>query len=343
MDELNPGAPEGAAATVEPTPSVEDTMGAVFDKLNPPRDPGGQFIQKDKPAETLEAPAEQITDQPNETEGKPAEEPAISPPASWSADKKTVFASLPRDAQEYILARETEAQTALSQLGRKAKAAEEYDRIVGPRRQALVAEAGSVEAGINRLFALSDMAASNPQGFLQWFAQQRGIDRRALMGSQEPVDANSELAATKRELADIKAYLRNQSLTQTETQQRSTASLVEKFAADPANKHFADLESDIELLIPVIRQQNPDKSPADVLKLAYDKACRANDTVWSKIEAERREADDKKRKEEAEKKAAEAKKLQAINVKANQGGNPAAPKTMEESMAAVYDRLHARG
>jgi len=345
MDELTNGAPEGVAAPPESVPqTMEQTMEAVWEKNNPPRSEGGQFAAKN-PAPVEPAPeSNETSDQPSADGGEPAAEPAISPPASWSADKKAVFASLPREAQEYILSRETEAQNALSQMGRKAKFADELDRVIGPRRDILRAEYGSEANGVNQLLQISDFAAKDPAGFISWFAQQRGIDLKALAPApQEQGSVDPVLAATRRELDQIKAHLQNQNRVQSETQLRTTASLVERFAADPQNKHYQDVQDDMVMLIPAIMQQNPGKSPEDVLKLAYEKACRANDAVWGKIEGERRQEEERKRKEEAEKKAAEAKRHQSINVRAGQGGNPVAPKSMEETMAQVFDRLSAGG
>src|SRR5690348_16128080 len=125
MDELNNGAApvvteSVSAPVVEQAPaSFEDTMSAVYDKMNQPRDDGGKFAGNETPAATEgaetaaeEATTEEITDQPSETEQETAQ-PSITAPNSWSAEMKAKFGSLPPEAQQYIAQRESEMHAAI--------------------------------------------------------------------------------------------------------------------------------------------------------------------------------------------------------------------------------------
>lgn len=67
-------------------------------------------------------------DAEDQTEDDP-ETPAIEPPKSWDAEHKEKFAALPRDVQEYLLARETERDKGVSvQQQRAAEARQAAER-----------------------------------------------------------------------------------------------------------------------------------------------------------------------------------------------------------------------
>ncbi len=76
------------------------------------------------------------------------EQPAIDPPASWDAEHKAKFATLPRDVQEYLLARETERDRGVSAQQQRASEA----------RQRAEAEAQAVAALKPQIETLAEQA-----------------------------------------------------------------------------------------------------------------------------------------------------------------------------------------
>lgn len=115
--------------------SVEDAVAhlsaeeAVEDQ---PQTTAQPEIEDDAPETVSEeddlADGDEGDDAENQTEDDP-EPPAIDPPKSWDAEHKEKFAALPRDVQEYLLARETERDKGVSvQQQRAAEARQAAER-----------------------------------------------------------------------------------------------------------------------------------------------------------------------------------------------------------------------
>jgi hypothetical protein len=151
--------------------------------------------------------------------------------------------------------------------------------VLGHRRGALAAQYGSVESAVQQLFALSDYASQDPAGFLQYFAQSRGIDlsRFAPAPSQQqgqPIDPN--IAHLQAQLAQLTGHIQAQEQQRTTQQQQSLVSEVERFSADPQHKYFENVQQHLLMLLPGIKAANPNEAPAALLKIAYDQAVWAN-------------------------------------------------------------------
>ena len=92
-----PAEPTPVTVVEEKAPSIDDTMNAVFDKLNPPRETTGQFKSA-----APEAAPEQVSEQePVEAKAEPAK-PAIPRPQSYSADVDQWWSELPPERQEFL-------------------------------------------------------------------------------------------------------------------------------------------------------------------------------------------------------------------------------------------------
>lgn len=79
----------------------------------------GQNTEAEPAAEAASEPETATDGETAETDDAPeeaeeAELPAIEPPRFWDADKKELFKGLPREAQEYLLAKESERDKATS-------------------------------------------------------------------------------------------------------------------------------------------------------------------------------------------------------------------------------------
>lgn len=77
-----------------------------------------QPLEAEPTAEVELEPEEAIETEPEE-EGDPAD-PVIAAPQSWDAEARAVFATLPREAQQVIAARETARDTAVSKAQQEA-------------------------------------------------------------------------------------------------------------------------------------------------------------------------------------------------------------------------------
>lgn len=356
MDEvINGAAPvvtESAPAPVvteQATPSMEDTMSAVWDKMNPTRDDGGKFAAttSDKPegAETAaEVKPEENNDQPLDKAPEPAK-PAIEAPNSWSAEMKAKFTSLPPDAQEYIAQREREAHAAITQKGEQIKAFEPIRQTLDQHREVFVKNGVSEAEGVQRLFAADRFLQEQPVEAIQWLANHYGVDLRQFStGTQQPDQSqqpSSEVIQLRRELAEIKNSLTARERSEQQAQTATVAQAIEKFASE--NPYFAEVEEELMGLIPVIRSKEPGLNHSEVLKKAYDRAVYANPDVRQRLQADQQKAAEEKRKAEEAEAVRKAKQAGGINQKSVQGTTPTKGASMEDTMSAVYDRLHGNG
>jgi hypothetical protein len=361
-EEDNGAAP--AAAETPAAPSLEDTMGAVFDKMNSepaasspaapepsaeavspaeqpaspdvrPRGPDGKFVKADK-----QEPAPEQAAAPQNPEATPSE-PATAPtaPKSWNAKGRDLYVKADPALREYIAQREGEMEKGVLQLRQRYDALEQ---VIGPRRDVLAASYGSPEAAIQQLFALSDFATRDAPGFIKYFAQQRGIDLSALTG--QPGGQQSlppELAALHTEVSTIKQTLEQKEQAERLAAQQAITNQIESFRlatnADGTSKHphFEDVRADMAALMQAGR--------AETLDQAYEMATYANPTVRAQILASQQAKADEQRRREAEARAAEARRVAGTNLSARGAvaGSPSKPSTMEETMAAVFDRMSA--
>lgn len=356
MDELingaAPVATESAPAPVStpvepPASSIEDTMSAVWEKMNPARDDGGKFAS-DTPAvegaDNAAAAAEKPIDQPSDTALEPAKPLAIEAPNSWSAEMKAKFGSLPPEAQQYIAEREREAHTAITQKGEQIKAFEPIRQTLDQHREVFVKNGVSEAEGVQRLFQADRFLQEKPTEAIQWLANHYGVDLRQFSTGnpqQDQSQPNGEVFQLRREIAELRNSLTARERSEQQAQTATVAQTIDKFASE--NPYFGDVEDELMGLIPVIKAKEPGLNANEVLKKAYDRAVYANPDVRQRLQADQQKtAEDKRKAEEAEA-VRKAKQTGSINQKSVQGTTPTKGASMEDTMSQVYDRLHGAG
>lgn len=344
MSETMPDAP----AALEPmdTPvasesSIRDTMASVLAKY-PGRGDDGQFeSQRVETAEAPEPAATETTDQPEATAAPEPAQPVIEAPASWSAEKKAIWATLPPEAREYIAQRESDAHKAISEKGARAKLADELEAAVGDYKTALIADHGSLPRAVNTLVNIAMQAGADPAAFVRWFSQQHRLDLAQLAGVQGQAQApqDQRYTAVEQEVATLKQQLEQQ-------QMAVTSSTIQAFAeakdasGKPMRPHFNAVREEMGRLMQA--------GIAETLDAAYAKAIRTNDAAWATVQAE--EASARAAKQQAEqaraaKAAADAKRAASVNVKSvgSASGSPTKGATIRDTMMAVARQLSANG
>lgn len=347
-------APETAPTpvTIVETPKVtmEDTMKAVWEKNNPPRNNGKFAPKAEAPAEgepaAIAPPVEtKSADQPAEKAPEPAA-PAIDVPISWSAEMKAKWAALPPDAQSYIAQRDKESQTAISRMGNEKKGLEErvaayqpIDQLINAHRDEFARRNVSpVQAFQTLLNAQRELDANPLRGLVQ-IGLTYGIDLRQFLPEQVQQHAappSAEVVQLKNDVARLTGYLTEQQRKQSEaeqaTHQQTEASLrseIETFSKD--KPHFEAVKAHMSALLT--------SGAADTLDKAYEQAVWAIPEVRERIQQDQRKADDDKRREEQAKAAAAAKKSASVNVKSTTAsGNT--PKTMDETLREIAGKRY---
>ena len=342
-------APAASEGTPAPEPTLREILENQYAKIEardamPDRGEGGRFVSKNPPdAAPVEAtPAAENTDQPATKATDPAP-PVIPMPQSWSADKKAAWESISPEAREYIAQREGEAHKAITQKGEELKRFEPWQRVLEPHRDRLA------RAGVNeheyaaRLFA-ADAALANPatrDQAIRQIAQMYGVSLdqpQANHSGQSAQPQDPVVAALTSKVQQLEALIANEQQRQVAAAGREAEAKAQAFLNDPKYPFAKEVESDMAVLIMAERQLGRELT----LEQAYQKAVRANDTVWSKIEAEKKAKAEADAKAEAEKKAAEARKKAPTVIKPRGSGAtaPAGKANMRATMEAVYDRLN---
>jgi hypothetical protein len=282
-------------------PDMDATLGAAFDAA----EDAPEVPEIDEAPVVETASSEDVTPQPEAVEAAPEpDEPAPAEPEVTEQPRSS-------DAIEQILA---------------------------PRRKDFAMQGMDDATALNHLFALSDLADRDPQRFVQWFAQQRGLDMASLVPQPEPTaefDEFTDPAITQahEKIRQLEAYVQSFQAQQQQAQVREAQQAVESFSQQTdaqgnlAHPHYEAVKHQIAALL---------RSGVGSLQDAYEQACWSNPQVRGQLlkqqEAERL----------AQAKAAAAKAEKTAAQPRTPGGQFAsqAPRSMEDTLNDVYDRMH---
>ncbi len=340
-------APQPGAETPPPEPSLDATLSAEIDKLfdasdrsegataraqTQERGPNGQFAAPPGSKET-----DSSTDRP-EGAAPGTAQPSTEPPASWSADVKAKWATLPPDVQALIAKRESEVHERITTDGQRLKGYESLERVIAPRRAALAQSFGSEAAAVEQLFALSDWAGKDFPGFVRALAQQRGVDLKTLIdspaGPQGPVDPHIATLQAKVDKLDHERAARERA--EQDAQARQIATTIATFSGQktsdgkPMYPHFEKVRESMGALM--------DTGQATSLEQAYVKAVRLNDELYAE-DLKAKEADQKTAADaESKRKAEAARKANVSDPRSRSGSPSAAARSLDDTILAELEK-----
>lgn len=282
-------------------------------------------------------------DEPDTAKAEKPAEKAIAQPKSWSADKKAVWESLSPEAKEYVSKREQDVHKGLSQLGEYAKRMEPLGSLLEQHRDAFQSKNLSYEQGLSQLLTAQRMLDQNPAAAIAEIARAYNVDLGQLADGdadqQSPILAQlqNQVSQLTRQLQDVQSGVRGRA--QAEAQQRlgTIEAAIEKFASGRTD--FDELAPEIELLLPALRQANPNAPFEQIISDAYEKAS------WSNPEARQRRlnadaaAKEKARVEAAKKAAEDATTAGRINVGSQPSANSAG--NLDDELRAIVRRNRA--
>lgn len=332
-------------------PTLEEALGDTFDKIQarenePEKEIKEEVKEEVKEEKEPEKPkkrgedgkfVKQSEEKPEESEepkdsDQKGEKAYSSPPASWSAAGKALWDQLPPDVRAEAHKQERDFQRFQSRTTTEKKQYEGLERVLSPRRNQLAAMYGSVDRALEQLFALSDFAQNDPQGFVQYFAQQRGLNLSSFaQPGRQPLDPN--IAALQQQMQALNGAINSFQTQHQQTIQNDVGRQYEAFANDPKNIYFEEVKYDMADLL--------DSGQAMNFSDAYEKAIWLNPGVREKVLSASRKEAEAKRLKEAEEKAKEAKRVQATNV-ATKGvtGSSPAPKSIDDTIQQTADALY---
>lgn len=356
------------AVTEKPKPTMDETMRATWDKLNPKRDPGGKFAARDgAPAqaavaadgtttETTELSADQTAEAAAEqAKAAQAAPSAIDAPSSWSAEMKAKWATVPPDVQAFVAKRETEAHQAITRAGQQIKAVEPVVNVLEQFGETFKRNNLPPAEGIARMLAVEQWLGQDPLAAIKGLAEAYGVDLKGLTGEQAAVAATADvpgtatpdprlstmekkLAATQDELQKVTSYLTAQQRRELAAKQQQDREAETSLAREIAK--FAEGKPHFE----AVRKAMGALMQADeslTLDQAYERATYAHPDIRQRILTDQRKADEEKAAKDRAARADAAKKAGAVNVKSTTGSGKS-PKTIDDTLRENAARLYAK-
>jgi hypothetical protein len=243
--------PDGSSGK-ESTPSPSPTEGATAAPSGDrPRDASGRF-----------APSS----------GQPAAK-APGPDDMPDGYDANVWQMLSPEARAQTAAWAGKQRETVAEREARLKQYEPIDRVLSQqRRDALSMQYGGVDRALEQLFALSDFAARDPNGFVQHFAQQRGVNLAGLM--QQP-----QQGAQQQQVSPQQAIA---AMVQQEIERRDVDRLYNEFAGQADLEHRNDPQVRTTMAALLAANQAKD------YRSAYDMAVRAHPDLgpkWAQAQA----------------------------------------------------------
>ena len=318
----------GEPLTDEPD-VVEDQPEA--DRPGRVRDESGRFA---KTAEEVAAEAEQPAE---EAEAAPSEPEKLP---RWRKDELQHWTTLPEQVKAAVLRREEDIHRGIQQYKTEAEFGASLRSVLDEKRTAeLTTYYGGVREGIGQLFQLSDYAAQDPAGFIQWFAQQRGIDLGNIGQAQTPPSESEALRIARQTEQRIAQWERQQQ----DQRLNGTVEQIQKFQQEHDKAGYLDdwNETPSGLQPGAFTQRfihalktGEARSPAE----AYEYAKRNTPEVYAaEVARLQSEAAEKARKELAKQ---QAKRASSVNTQPRGSLPPVEPVgTIEDTIRNTYRNL----
>ena len=226
------------------------------------------FAKAEKqPTTDTAAPEQATTDAPKTVASKA--------PQSWTPATREKFASLPPDVQQEVMKRETEISRKLGETAQERKVAQEFMQVVSPYQEFFEKQGTNPMAATQELLQTAyHLRTGSPKQKAQIVAQlvkNFDIDFAEFDAALEATFDSKQASIPPeldQRLRQVETFAQQQQRQLAEQQQSQTQQLIEKFAKDPKNEFFADVQSDMVALIQA--------GKATDLQTAYDMAVWAN-------------------------------------------------------------------
>lgn len=327
LDTLSPHAPieKESAPDVEvpekPEAVVErrDVVAQAVEKnltenADKPRDSMGKYVKQPKARHPNDKPAVAPSTPPAQTPAQAVnKELAAAPtrrpmPKSWKQDFAPKYDALDPDLANFIAELEEKREKDVLSGIEQYKSAADYGRqlrqAIGPYEQMLQQYGGPAQ-GIGQLLKLQAFAAQNPEQFVRWFAQQRGINLSGHQAETTPEQQALEAALQpwQQKVSALEQQLQQFSQSQEQAQQEKTLQTINSFI--DGKDLSPELANEYAGHISAVRAAHQNLDDRAVLEKAYENLSWANEGLRQKRLAEQETTRKAKEAEElARKKAA---------------------------------------
>jgi hypothetical protein len=265
-------------------------------------------------------------------QGAGGELAALEAPSHWPEADRGLFGKASREHQQNWLDREKRYQTGYDkvsqQLAQFKRDRESYDEIFRDMDRDLGLSGMSRQQFVSQLVQWNNYLSKDPLGAMRAMAERMGVDLKTLT---EATAQDPQLSGVRKEVETLKQHLSSQERARQQETFRSNLSSVERFASakgqdgKPLRPHFDEVASDV---IQLIRAGERD------LEVAYNKACRMNEKVWEKIQAEQAAATAKQQEDERKKRVDTARRA-AVGTSGESTGTTQ-PKSLREDLESAF-------
>jgi len=320
--------------------NIEDAVGSIAndlgfgagtDELPGAGDGVDELVEGAVPEEP---PAEEVPAEVTEPTEPAA--PVVEPPKTWRKEATEFWGTLPPTVQQEILKREDDIFRGLESYKGQAQLAQQYQTALAPYMPMLQQQGLDPAQYAAQWLAIdTQLASAQPQQKIELLcrvAQAYGVDLRGQLGLEAPY-MDPEVARLQQELSSVQSQLSGMTQAQQNAALQQMQATVNEFATNPENKYFDEVGPQVAEIIKM--------TPGISLAAAYDKACRLNDTVWGKIQAERAKTAENNAQLERARQAKAARRATSVNVNsAPRTGSGTAPTgsiddTIAETLAAI--------
>ncbi len=330
MDTINAG--DTGTETETPT-----DYNALADKI------GEQLFDQTGPQEEVEEPDNPVTTIP-EGAAAPAQPSTPAPtldvaeavPKSWPKEMHAHWGTMPKEARTYWQTREKQMLDGIEQYKQAAHYGKSLSDVLAPYQPLLQSKQLDAPRAVADLMqAYTAMTQGTPdqrRAAYEQIGKNLGITLAAQGEAPAPLDPRIE--AMQSQFQQIQQTITAQQTEALNAAREKAGQEVEKFAADPANIYFEELQDDI---------LNELKAGYD-LPTAYKRAVRANDVTFNKEIARTQTEAEAKLKENARLQSLPKKQAKSINI----GGRDAHVGlteplgTLEETIRAERNKMVSR-
>ena len=326
-------------APTDDSPEASGDEGAVDDT----EEPSGE--------DSTESDSEEVESEEVESE-EVEEKPSTTAPTAYSAAAKDDWAKTPKSVQDAAIKREIDSAKGVEMIKEKATFGESLSNAASPYMPMIQAKGSTLEQFIigqgNTMHALEHGSNEQKMGVLRGMAQMAGVD---LASIPPPSEIEKQLAPYTRQIQTLQNQINQQNQQTTSQQDNAINQAITVFEAAVGENgslehpYFRNVEEDMIILLPQIRQQNPHFSHAEVLKHAYDKSIWANPETRQQLQTQQGKKADEEHKRKAKAVADKARKANKVNLRKK--GQPATSQAdtlgdIDDIMAAQMKEINSR-
>ena len=350
-DEPEEAAEPVSAETEAPVAEKPETPGKAAPAVA--RDEEGRFKPAPKEAKVKEAKPVKA-----EQEAAPAEKAVEArdvnrAPSTWKPTARAEWEKLPPSVRAEIHRRESDFLSGQSQLLPDAKLGSNIRQVAEPYRMLIEAEGGTPEAAFADLLKTAAVFRVGTQQekyqTLANIANRFGLDLRVF--SQQRGAQPGQAAPRAQEFRDprvdqILAEQQRQSQERARSEQTNAETSVTRWMnesdsqGNPLRPYVNDVTSEMSVLLPQIRAQDPTLTHAQALQAAYERAIWAHPEIRALLQQKQQSELEAQRRTDNQSRVRDARRATSVNVP-RRASLPATgkPGSLEETIAATAREL----